>query len=61
MNLYWIAYVTIGLAVGLIVGYLQGQKQGYNEGWDCCAEVQRTAHQIRGQKAAATRKRKVVE
>ena len=59
--MYWIAYLTLGLAVGVIFGYPQGHKRGYSEGWDACATLQRTAHQIRGQKAAATRKRKVVE
>jgi hypothetical protein len=58
-NVYWIAYVTLGLAVGAIVGYVQGHKQGYVEGWDGCADVQRTAHKLRGLKAAATRKAKV--
>ncbi len=57
--MYWIAYVTIGLAVGVIVGYVQGHKQGYVDGWHGCAASQRTAHQIRGQKAAATRKGRV--
>jgi hypothetical protein len=53
---YWIAYVTLGLAVGAIIGYVQGHKQGYVEGWDGCAELQRTAHQLRGRKAAETRR-----
>ena len=56
MNLYWIAYVTLGLACGLVTGYLQGQKHGYSEGWDTCQSLQRTAHQVRGQKAADTRR-----
>ena len=54
--MYWIAYVTLGLAVGLIVGYLQGAKSGFTEGWDACAALQREAHQRRGQKAATTRR-----
>ena len=54
--MYWIAYVTLGLAVGAIVGYIKGHKAGYAEGWDGCASLHRTAHQLRGQKAAATRR-----
>ena len=61
MNLYWIAYVTIGLAVGVIIGWIYGQRSGYNEGWDTCTALQREAYQIRGKKAAATRKLRVIE
>tara|TARA_R110000868_G_scaffold411189_1_gene702200 strand:+ start:2111 stop:2329 length:219 start_codon:yes stop_codon:yes gene_type:complete len=52
----WLAYTTLGLASGLVIGWIYGQRSGYNEGWDTCTALQRTAHQIRGQKAADTRK-----
>ena len=62
-NVYWIAYVTLGLAVGAIVGYVKGHKQGYVEGYDKGlikgdadrSEIQRKRHRERGLKASQTR------
>lgn len=58
--MYWIAYVGLGLMVGSFVGYVKGHKHGYAKGWDARLIIERTAHQLRGQKAAATRKAKVI-
>jgi hypothetical protein len=59
-NVYWIAYVTLGLAVGAIIGYVQGHKQGVNEAMDVCESAHRLANSIRAKKAAATRKSKAL-
>jgi len=57
---YWIAYVTLGLAVGAIIGYLKGHKQGTEEGreWERAMQVER--HKTRGFKAAETRRNRKV-